>query len=58
VFGWEQVRKEGIPFERKWKPDSWAVNTRMIVRDTHTGAYGTLDIPLESLVAKASQPTG
>jgi len=43
---WKSVQQSGIPYGRTWKPMPGAARVRVIVRDTATGEYGTLDIPL------------
>ncbi|MBI4877076.1 MAG: hypothetical protein HY822_20765 [Acidobacteria bacterium] len=36
----------GVSFRRQWKPASDVTSVRVIVPDTGTGPYGTLDIPV------------
>jgi VWFA-related protein len=43
---WKSVQQSGIPYGRTWKPMPGAARVRVIVRDTATGEYGALDIPL------------
>ena len=44
---WEKAQEDGIRYTRQWKPASDAISLRVIVRDTLTGRYGTLDVPLK-----------
>ena len=37
---------QGVPFRRQWTPASDVTTIRVIVLDTHTGRYGSLDVPL------------
>ena len=48
---WDAVQQEGLRYSRQWKPAPDAVSVRIIVRDTTTGKYGTLDVPLRKLPA-------
>jgi hypothetical protein len=46
---WEAVQREGLRYARRWKPAPDAMSLRVVVRDTITGQYGTLDVPLNKL---------
>ncbi len=46
---WEAAQREGLTYERRWKPAPDAVSLRVVVRDVITGKYGTLDVPLQKL---------
>jgi VWFA-related protein len=46
---WETVQQEGVLYTRRWKPEPDAVSLRVVVRDTITGHYGTLDVPLKKI---------
>jgi VWFA-related protein len=48
---WEAAQREGLRYARRWKPAPDAVSLRVVVRDTITGQYGTLDVPLKKLAA-------
>jgi VWFA-related protein len=43
---WKSVQESGIPYTRTWTPAPTSTRLRVIVRDTSTAQYGTLDIPL------------
>jgi len=43
---WQSVQQSGIPYGRTWKPMPTAARVRVIVRDTASGEFGSLDIPL------------
>jgi hypothetical protein len=51
---WEEVSAKGLHYERRWKLGPGATALRVIVRDTHTGQYGSLDIPLAKALAAAA----
>ena len=51
--GWEQAQQEGLRYARRLKPASDALSLRIVVRDTLTGKYGTLDVPLKKKPALA-----
>lgn len=53
---WETVRERGISHRRQWKPASDVVSVRVLVRDTSTGRYGTLDIPMRRILASRPSP--
>ena len=53
---WEQVRERGIPYTRRWTSANGAISTRIIVRDTHTGKYGTLDLQNKLLFPEPAKP--
>jgi VWFA-related protein len=46
---WEAAQRDGLRYARRWKPAPDAVSLRVVVRDTITGQYGTLDVPLKKL---------
>lgn len=48
---WQEVRAQGVRTSRQWKPGSDASSVRVVVRDIHTGQYGTVDVPLKRLSA-------
>ena len=47
-------RTQGIVYVRKWNPQADVTAIRVIVRDRHTGKYGTLDMPMSSVLAAGS----
>jgi VWFA-related protein len=40
----EAARTRGLPFRHQWKPGADTLGIRVLVRDTATGRFGTLDI--------------
>jgi hypothetical protein len=46
---WEAAQREGLLYRRRWKPDPEATSLRVVVRDTISGQYGTIDVPLKQL---------
>jgi VWFA-related protein len=46
---WQEVRAQGVRTSRQWKPAAGVNSIRVVVRDIHTGQYGTLDVPLKQL---------
>jgi hypothetical protein len=44
---WAAAQRDGLLYERRWKPAPDAVSLRVVVRDMITGQYGTLDVPLK-----------
>ena len=42
----ELVKKEGLGYRKQWKPGEGATSLRIIVRDSRTGQYGSLDVKL------------
>jgi VWFA-related protein len=46
---WETAEREGFLYSSRWKPEPDATSLRIVVRDTITGQYGTLDVPLKKL---------
>ena len=46
---WETAQTEGLLYARRWKPEPDALSLRVVVRDTITGRYGTLDVALKKL---------
>jgi VWFA-related protein len=51
---WDEVSAKGLHYERRWKLAPGATALRVIVRDTHTGQYGSLDIPLAKALAASA----
>ena len=49
---WDAAQREGLRYERRWKPAPDAVSLRVVVRDVITGQYGTLDVPLKKLAPR------
>jgi VWFA-related protein len=48
---WQEVRAQGVRTSRQWKPASDVNSVRVVVRDMHTGQYGTVDVSLKELSA-------
>ena len=46
---WEDLRARGISLRRQWKPAPDVTTIRVVVRDTRTGQYGSVDVPLQAL---------
>jgi len=46
---WEQARGHGVVYQKQWKPGANAADLRLIVYDTRSGQYGSLDVPLAKL---------
>jgi hypothetical protein len=53
---WEALRARGISLRRQWKPGPDVTTVRVVVRDTRTGQYGSLDVPMRGLPSAASLP--
>jgi VWFA-related protein len=49
----EALRARGISLRRQWKPGPDAATVRVVVRDTRTGQYGSVDVPLRGLPSAA-----
>ena len=43
---WETVKQQGLGYRKQWKPGDGATSVRIIVRDSRTGQYGSLDLKL------------
>ncbi|HJZ98248.1 MAG TPA: VWA domain-containing protein [Candidatus Solibacter sp.] len=43
---WETVKQQGLGYRKQWKPGDGATSVRIIVRDSRTGQYGSLDVKL------------
>jgi hypothetical protein len=41
---WEETSTSGIPFRRQWTPSAEAIGMRVVVLDTSTGQYGSVDV--------------
>jgi VWFA-related protein len=50
---WRNVPAPGVPFRRRWTPGPDATAVRVVVLDTHTGRYGTIDVPLGGMASAA-----
>jgi VWFA-related protein len=49
---WQQTLRQGILYQRIWKPHTEATRVRVLVRDRATGHHGTLDVPLAEVAAR------
>ncbi len=47
--GLMEARKQGIRYQRQWKPAPNATSLRVIVHDVRGGQYGSLEVPLNKL---------
>jgi len=52
---WDELSAKGLNYERRWKPGPGAAALRVIVRDTRTGQYGSLDVPLAKILSAPPQ---
>jgi len=48
---WDDVSANGLNYERRCKLGPGASTLRVVVRDTRTGQYGSLDVPLGKILA-------
>lgn len=46
---WEGVRTKPTRYERAWTPAANATSLRVIVHDTNTGRYGSVDVPMSKI---------
>ena len=47
---WEgETRKQGVTYQRQWKPSTDTSSLRVIVHDARSGHYGSLDVPFNKL---------
>ena len=46
---WEETRKQGVTYQRQWKPSADTSSLRVIVHDARSGHYGSLDVPFNRL---------
>ena len=52
---WGQAQERGVQFTRRWTPDDDTLGARILVRDTFTSEYGTLDLPKDFLVPEPAR---
>ena len=43
---WEAVKRQGVMYQRTWKPAEATTNLRVIVRDVRSGQYGSVAVKL------------
>ena len=46
---WEDARKQGITYQRQWKPAPGAKSLRVILHDVRNGKYGSLEVALDRI---------
>ena len=46
---WQETRKQGVTYQRQWKPSADTSSLRVIVLDVRSGRFGSLDVPLNQL---------